>query len=127
VIRDYFGPELLVDLQGCSISALTNRDFLFEFLRDFPEAIGMKRISEPNIIYYGGCPDPLDYGMSGSVFLAESSVSFHSFPNREGSIFINIFTCSYLDENETLNKLKSLFHPSLIEYSFIKRGKFFKR
>ena len=61
-------------------------------------------------------------GMTGVVVLAESHITFHSWPEIK-YLALDIFTCgNQSDPYKALDHLKSKFKPTKVEITEIKRG-----
>lgn len=120
-----FGPHLTLDLYHCSTKKLKDVDFVRKFLLDFPEFIGMHRISEPQITEYEGRPGSFDKGgISAFVLLAESHVSIHTFP-ADGFASVDIFSCKEFDVSKAQEFLMKAFEAKKAEKNFLIRGKEF--
>ena len=60
-------------------------------------------------------------GLSGVAVLAESHISFHSWPER-GFMALDIFMCGRTDPYKTIPVLKDAFRPKTLQLNEIKRG-----
>lgn len=60
-------------------------------------------------------------GLSGVLVLAESHISFHSWPER-GFMALDIFMCGQTDPHKAIPVLKSAFAPESIQLNELKRG-----
>jgi len=60
-------------------------------------------------------------GLSGVLVLAESHISFHSWPER-GFMALDIFMCGKTDPYKALPVLKAAFRPESLQLNEIKRG-----
>jgi S-adenosylmethionine decarboxylase len=60
-------------------------------------------------------------GVSGAVILAESHISFHSWP-EEDFVAIDIFMCGKCDPNVSLKFLCDFFQPVKLQVSEHRRG-----
>lgn len=115
-----FGPHLTLDLSGCDKAKLTSFDFLFELLDSLPSRIGMTRITTPFIRPW------LDQwatipGYSGFVILAESHISFHTFPDAE-YVFIDLFSCRNFDVDVAVKFLMDSFGAKKCTKNVVRRG-----
>lgn len=120
-----FGPHLTLDLYGCNKQKLKDSQFIKKFLFDFPEFIGMHRISDPQIVEYEGRPESFDKGgISAFVLLAESHVSIHTFP-ADGFAAVDIFSCKESNISKAQEFLMKAFDAKKAEKNFLIRGKEF--
>lgn len=60
-------------------------------------------------------------GLSGVAVLAESHISFHSWPER-GYMALDIFMCGKADPYKAIPVLKAAFRPATLQLNEIKRG-----
>ena len=72
--------HLAVDGFGADQEKLTDEGLILRFLEEYPETLGMKKISLPQVHVYRG-PVHEDWGISGFVLIAESHISIQ-FRNR---------------------------------------------
>lgn len=68
-------------------------DHFTSVLAGLPERLGMHKIAEPLVVRVGANNKKDPGGLSGFVMIAESHISFHSFPNR-AFISIDVYTCN---------------------------------
>jgi len=60
-------------------------------------------------------------GLSGVAVLAESHISFHSWPER-GYMALDIFMCGKTDPYKAIPILREAFNPETLQLNEIKRG-----
>ncbi len=102
---EQFGIHLMVDGYGAPREILKDAALLKQMLLDIPVEMGMHTISEPIVVEVGPKNRKDPGGLSGFVLIAESHLSFHTFPDR-GFVTIDVYTCQNLLNT---NKLISLF------------------
>jgi len=102
---EQFGVHLMLDGYGADFEMLQNTEKLTAMLREIPASMGMHTICEPTVVEVGPKNRKDPGGLSGFVMIAESHISFHTFPKR-GFITIDVYTCQ--NEMDT-DKLVSLF------------------
>lgn len=112
--------HLVIDGYGGESDSLGNVELIYEFLRDYPDRIGMTKISHPQVYTYQG-QKPGDWGLSGFVLIAESHITIHTFPER-GYLNIDIFSCKQFDASAALPAVKRLFELSEMESCVLDRG-----
>lgn len=106
---EQFGIHLMVDGYGAPKEILTNKDRLKEMLQEIPASLGMHLISEPLVVEVGPKNRKDPGGLSGFVMIAESHLSFHTFPER-GFVTIDLYTCqNSMDTEMLLLKFKDAF------------------
>jgi S-adenosylmethionine decarboxylase len=89
---EQFGVHLMVDGYQAPAHILTDKSLLRTLLTELPDAMGMHTICEPVVVAVGPKNSKDSGGVSGFVMIAESHISFHSFPNR-GFITVDVYTC----------------------------------
>ncbi len=119
---EQFGVHLMVDGYGVSKELLKNREVLHKILSTLPEKMGMHPISEPLVIEVGPLNRKDPGGLSGFVLIAESHISFHTFPER-GFITLDVYTCQNdLDTEKFIAQFQELFNFTHVETYVVKRG-----
>ena len=114
--------HLIIDGYGSSSEILQSEEFIYQLLEQYPAEIGMTRISSPYVLTYAGSK-PEEAGISGFVFIAESHISIHTFPDRH-FLTADVYTCQEeLDVNAALHMFKQTFTLKTIEHQTILRGR----
>jgi S-adenosylmethionine decarboxylase len=88
---------------------MTDAAALRDLLDRLPAEMGMHAICAPVVVAVGAncIKDP--GGLSGFVMIAESHISFHTFPGR-GFVTIDLYTCQTdLDRDATVARLMAAF------------------
>ena len=112
--------HLVIDGYGGDYESLGNAEIIHDFLRDYPNKIGMTKVAPPQVYTYRG-QKPGDWGLSGFVLIAESHITIHTFPER-GYVNIDIFSCKEFDAEASLTAVRRLFGLSEIETCLLERG-----
>ncbi len=112
--------HLVIDGYGGDFDSLGNVELIYEFLRDYPDRIGMTRVAPPQVYTYQG-QKPGDWGLSGFVLIAESHITVHTFPER-GYVNIDIFSCKQFDASAALPVVKRMFSLAEVETCVLERG-----
>lgn len=99
--------HLMLDGKCSNANVLSSVEALTRVLRNVVALIGMKMISEPFIVDYPA-GNGYDRGLSGCIFLAESSITIHTYPER-GFAFIDVFSCKGFDVEQTKKVLCEKF------------------
>ncbi len=87
-----FGVHLMIDGYEADQTLLSNKEALLNILNSIPVSMGMHTISDPCVVEVGPKNRKDPGGLSGFVLIAESHVSFHTFPKR-GFVTIDVYTC----------------------------------
>jgi len=87
-----FGVHIMLDGYDADGALMRDEAALAELLHTLPAEMGMHAICEPLVVTVGpNCvKDP--GGLSGFVMIAESHISFHTFPARK-FVTIDLYTC----------------------------------
>lgn len=120
--QEPFGVHLMIDGYSASGPLMTDALALRQLLLDLPGEMGMHPICAPVVVEVGpNClKDP--GGLSGFVMIAESHISFHTFPGR-GFVTIDLYTCQTgLDRQATLDRLLHAFRLVDAEVHVQERG-----
>ncbi|MFQ6025885.1 MAG: S-adenosylmethionine decarboxylase [Dehalococcoidia bacterium] len=112
--------HLVIDGYGGDESRMWDMELVREFLIDYPDQLGMTRITEPKVLEYNG-PEEADAGVSGFVIIAESHISIHTFPRRK-YVNVDIFSCKSFDSDRALADVKHLFGLSDARTWLLDRG-----
>ncbi len=112
--------HLVIDGYGGNIDKMWDLDLVRDFLYDYPESLGMTRITEPNVLRYDA-PKSEDSGVSGFVIIAESHISIHTFP-RKDYINIDIFSCQPFNHEQALEDVKKTFGLTEVKTWLLERG-----
>ena len=112
--------HLVIDGYGGDPEKMWDVELVRSFLTDFPAALGMTRLCEPQVLAYNG-PKPEDSGVSGFVVIAESHISIHTFPYRD-YVNIDVFSCKAFDNERILREVKELFSMTEVTTWLLDRG-----
>ena len=113
--------HLVMDGYGADPKRLQDEALVHELLEEYPDAIGMTKISEPFVYRYDTGSVPTDWGVSGFVLIAESHISVHTFPDR-GYMNVDIFSCKAFDSEAAVRELKGRFGIDSVKTAVLDRG-----
>jgi S-adenosylmethionine decarboxylase len=117
-----FGEHITLDGYMGDKTLLNNKEAILAWLNDLPEALGMHKISEPQVVYSEGNGDKDPGGFSGVVMIAESHISVHTFVDRCFAS-ADVYTCKNgMDTEKIIQFFKETFGFEDVETHFIKRG-----
>lgn len=119
-----FGPHLMMDCITSS-SKIADLQMIFDFLYEFPSQIGMTKITQPYVFPYEGLI-PEDRGITGTVIIAESHLSFHSF-TAKNYFFFDVFSCKPFDVGRARDLILEKFEVQQHEVHYVQRGREFPR
>lgn len=124
-IKESFGPHLMLDLRQCNKEKLSDYNLIFEILHELPDKIGMTKITQPYVFPYSGLV-PEDKGITGTVIIAESHISIHTFQEKD-YCFVDVFSCKDFDVEYAAEYLISAFQSKNYDKHIVNRGKDFVR
>jgi len=110
--------HLIIDGQVGNRRLLCEPEDINSWLVKATGEIGMKVIDPPRSVWYGGDESS---GVSACVFLAESSISLHSFPEYS-YIFLDLFSCRRFDVGRVVGMIESDFEMSNPRALLLDRG-----
>jgi len=117
-----FGVHYMLDGYGASSNILSDKEALAEILNTLPSKMGMHSLHEPVVVEVGEKNTKDPGGLSGFVMIAESHISFHTFPKR-GFVTIDVYTCqNNLDTDKLTAELTEAFQISEVDEYIKKRG-----
>jgi S-adenosylmethionine decarboxylase len=122
---EIFGPHITLDFSGCDREILENYQLIFDILFELPDKVGMTKITQPYVFPYSGLI-PEDKGITGTVIIAESHISIHTFPEKNW-VFVDIFSCKPFDTTYVIEYLLEKFNPKDKKINIIERGIGFPR
>ena len=115
-----WGLATSVDLFECEPRTLRNGDEIKRYIVELCELIDMKRFGEPLVVRFGA--DPVVQGYSMVQLIETSCISGH-FAEDSDSIYIDIFSCKFYDQNEVVEFTKKFFGAKRVEANVVLRGK----
>lgn len=117
-----FGVHIMLDGYDADGPVMRDAAALERLLRDLPGEMGMHAICAPVVVDVGpNCAkDP--GGLSGFVMIAESHISFHTFPARR-FVTMDLYTCrTGTDVQSVVARLTAAFGLSDVEVHVQRRG-----
>lgn len=120
-----FGPHLMIDLKKVSYEVQSNLKLHYDFLNNLPGLIDMTKIEMPKVFPYDGLV-PADKGITGTVIIAESHITVHSF-ELKGWTFIDVFSCKPFHVERCLQYVLEVFKPGEYVHFVRERGLGFPR
>jgi len=123
--KEQFGPHLMLDLRQCNKEKLQDYGHIFNVLDELPEKIGMTKITQPYVFPYSGLV-PEDKGITGTVIIAESHISIHTFQEKD-YCFVDVFSCKNFDVDLAARYVINAFESGDYDKYVVERGRDFVR
>lgn len=117
-----FGVHIMLDGYDADGPLMRDEGALAKLLQALPAEMGMHAICAPVVVAVGpNCAkDP--GGLSGFVMIAESHISFHTFPARR-FVTMDLYTCrTGTDVQAVVARLSAAFGLSDVEVHVQRRG-----
>lgn len=109
------GIHILADLYGVDPQRISRIDDVYGIIEGAVVAGSLTKISSD---YHQFEPS----GVSGIVLLAESHLSFHTWPEY-GLITMDVYTCGIPEHADlAFDHIVNAFNPTTVEYKKLKRG-----
>jgi len=109
------GTHLLVNLYGCPVELLKKSKLVLKLLNETVKEAKLHKVGESEHQFK-------PYGATAFVLLAESHISIHTWPEKNGMAALDIFTCGKEgDAYEAFKVLTKKFKPTKIEIKRVKR------
>ena len=109
-----FGVHIMIDGYDARGPLMQDERALGAILRDLPGEMGMHPICAPVVVSVGPNCHKDPGGLSGFVMIAESHISFHTFPARR-FVTMDLYTCQAgIDRAAAVRRLVTAF--GLTEY-----------
>ena len=119
---EQFGVHLMIDGYHGQFKKLKDAAMLKRLLDTLPAKIGMHKLADSVVIEVGPKNRKDPGGLSGFVLIAESHMSFHTFPSR-GFVTIDVYTCqNKLPIKKLVSAFKSAFKFKVCDSYIVKRG-----
>tara|TARA_B100001013_G_scaffold314487_1_gene221032 strand:+ start:113 stop:526 length:414 start_codon:yes stop_codon:yes gene_type:complete len=112
--------HLIIDGFGGNLHKMENPNAIYQFLDEYPDAIGMTKITSPHVYTYEG-QEPKDKGISGFVLIAESHISVHTFPEHS-YMNVDVFSCKDFDVQRALEEISTIFSLETVKSWTLARG-----
>lgn len=112
--------HVIIDGFGGDPDQLADENVVRVILDQYPEQMGMTKITQPTVIRYTGSK-PEDWGVSGYVMIAESHIAMHTFPERR-LIWADIFSCKDFEAAPIIEDLKKRFHLREMDVKTLERS-----
>lgn len=114
------GIHILASFYGCkNKDLLVNKSKLKKKLIFLVKQSGLNTVGDCFYKFRGG-------GVTGIVLISESHLSIHTWPEKNNSLTLDIYTCNFLQNNEgkskeLFNSLKKIFSPAKIKKKIVRR------
>jgi S-adenosylmethionine decarboxylase len=116
----YWGYHLILDCSGSPKRRVTDAGNIYNFAKAMVDEIDMVAYGEP-IIKHFATHDPEKAGYSLIQLIETSNISGH-FVDKDGSCYLDIFSCKPFDNEIAIATVKTYFAPKKIKMHFLTRN-----
>ena len=109
-----------VDLFRCDPNILRDKEKIKEYVTKLCELIEMKKFGETVVVDFG--EDPRVAGFSMTQLIETSLISGH-FANESNSVYIDIFSCKFYEQQKAFEFTKEFFKAKEGKLTVCLRGK----
>ena len=117
--RGVWGILTSIDLFKCNHEILSSGEEIKRYVVELCDLIEMKRFGEPVIVRFGA--DPKVSGYSLAQLIETSLISGH-FAELDNSIYIDIFSCKFYDQEKAVEFTKNFFEAEKVVFNTTLRG-----
>ncbi len=117
---DYWGYHLLLDCSASPQKYIQNPDHICNFAKQLVVDIDMKAHGEP-IVEHFATHDPDKAGYTLVQLIETSNITAH-FVDKNGNIYMDIFSCKPFDIEAAIKTVQQYFEPKKIKKHFITRN-----
>ena len=114
----YWGYHLLLDCSGCDIAAISDKQNIYNFVKDLVKRIDMTAHGEPIIEYL--LPGDPKQGYSLMQLITTSNISGH-FMELDGTAYFDIFSCKEFNIETAKSVVNEYFNPKKMRTNFLTR------
>lgn len=118
-MENYWGWHLMLDCGSCDIDKITNGEHIKAFSRVLVERIDMKAYGEPMAVHFAA-HDPEKGGYTLVQLIETSNICAH-FVDKNGDMYLDVFSCKDFDIEVVKNTVKEFFNPKTIGFNFVNR------
>lgn len=108
-----------IDLFGCDHEILSSGEKIKQYAIEVCDLIDMKRFGEPVVVRFG--EDPKVSGYSLAQLIETSLISGH-FAETDNSVYIDIFSCKFYDQQKAVDFTKDFFKAQKVAFATNLRG-----
>jgi S-adenosylmethionine/arginine decarboxylase-like enzyme len=117
--RGVWGMLTSIDLFGCDHEILSSGEKIKQYAIEVCDLIDMKRFGEPVVVRFGA--DPKVSGYSLAQLIETSLISGH-FAETDNSVYIDIFSCKFYDQEKAVEFTKKFFKAQNLVFNTTLRG-----
>jgi S-adenosylmethionine decarboxylase len=114
-----YGQHLVMDLGGCDLAAIADRDTIVGWVTDLVKKIEMVAYGDPIVEHFGHA-DPKTSGYTAVQLIETSSITAH-FSDHLRSAHIDVFSCRDFTVADAMEFSASAFGATTGRYTWLHR------
>ncbi len=114
----YFGYHLMLDCSGCEINYISNKEHIYQFIKNLVPRIDMISHGDPIIEHL--LPGDPKQGYSLMQLITTSNICAH-FMELDGTAYFDIFSCKPFDIEIAKKVVEEYFQPKKMRVNYITR------
>lgn len=115
------GLHVTFDIRSSHTAALSSLSCIHSFLLEVISITRMRALMPPYVFRYDGDGDAQEQGITGIVVIAESHISIHTYPMKNGA-FLDVFSCRSFDHRSVLECVNATFEPVEVSSQTLNRS-----
>jgi S-adenosylmethionine/arginine decarboxylase-like enzyme len=100
-----WGWHLSVNASYCDLSKITDRDNIYNFIKQLVNDIDMIAYGEPEIVFFGNGDKS---GFTSTQLISTSNICAH-YVDEYKAVFLDVFSCKDFDQNTVVELVKKYF------------------
>jgi S-adenosylmethionine/arginine decarboxylase-like enzyme len=116
----YWGYHAMFDCAACDRDRVTDRNNIYQFIKELVPAIDMVAYGEPTIEHFAAHAED-KAGFSFVQMIETSSITGH-LVDHNGDAYIDIFSCKTVDVKVAEDMIVKYFNPKKVRLNFITRS-----
>lgn len=104
---DYWGKHLIANVMGCDLEKSKDPEYITAFTKEIVKQIDMTPFGEPQVVHFGEG----DLGGWTTTQLIETSNIMGHFLDKNGDLYLDVFSCKNFDEQIVVRLLEEWFSP----------------
>jgi len=116
----YWGYHAMFDCASCELDKVRSKENIVAFIKEIVKEIDMVAYGEPMVEHFA-THDPDKAGHSFCQMIETSNITGH-FVDKNGDIYIDIFSCKEYNPNTAKDVIVKYFNPSKVRLNYITRN-----
>lgn len=114
-----WGLHLVLDVRGGRVDAVRSREAILAWCADLVQRIGMRAYGDPILAHFAA-HDPEAAGYSLVQLIETSAITGH-FVDKNGDMYLDVFSCKPFDPQAAIDCVVEHFQPQHIRSQQIER------